>query len=497
MSASKTSRPLVIASVMASLCMIAIEATIVATAMPQIAAELGGLRYYSWVFSSFLLAQTAMTVVFGKLADIYGRKPIMQFGIAIFLIGSILCGFAWSMPAMIVFRLIQGIGAGAVQPVAMTIVADLYPARERGKIQGYLASVWAISAVAGPMFGALIIHSLSWSWIYWMNVPIGLAAAYGFYKYLKEEPKRQTASVDVLGAVLFTCTVAALMVALTDVGSGEALHAWVASGAFCVFLVLFILQERRAADPMISFALWGRRPIAATNGVMLFAMMSMIGLTTFLPMYVQGVLHRTPVVAGLALTMVMLGWPLSSTLAARLFPRTGLRPLMLTGSALLPIGVCILVFLTPESSPVAAGLGSLVMGFGLGFLGVSSLVLIQDIVSASERGSATASNMFARNLGSTIGATIFGAVFSYALAHSPGVAAVTSDQLKRVLEAQPGALDMNVAVAQALQQSLHVTFIAMLVISAIVIVMTLLIPSAVLSRLRKSHNQETVTTSTH
>src|SRR5882724_6488315 len=156
---------------MASICMVAIEATIVSTVMPQIVSQLGGLTIYSWIFSSFLLAQTVMTVVFGKLSDLYGRKPVMLVGIAIFLVGSVLAGFAWSMPAMIVFRLIQGVGAGAVQPVAMTIVADLYPARERGKIQGYLASVWAISAVAGPVVGGFIIHDFSWAWIFWMNVP--------------------------------------------------------------------------------------------------------------------------------------------------------------------------------------------------------------------------------------------------------------------------------------------------------------------------------------
>jgi MFS family permease len=158
-----SSRALVIAAVMASMAMVAIEATIVSTAMPQIVAQLGDLHLYSWVFASFLLTQTAMTVVFGKLADLYGRKPVMLAGIAIFLLGSVLAGFAWSMPAMIVFRLIQGVGAGAIQPVTLTIVADLYPARERGKVQGYLASVWAISAVVGPMVGGFIIHNMSWA----------------------------------------------------------------------------------------------------------------------------------------------------------------------------------------------------------------------------------------------------------------------------------------------------------------------------------------------
>ena len=213
-----TSRPLVIASIMASMFMVAIEATIVATAMPEIAAQLGGLDIYSWVFSSFLLTQTAMTVVFGKLADLYGRKPVMLVGIAIFIVSSVLAGFAWSMPSMIAFRLLQGVGAGAMQPIAMTIVADLYPGRERGKVQGYLASVWAFSAVVGPLAGSLIVHNLSWAWIFWINVPVGIAAAAGFMLFLHESVETKVRSIDVMGAVLFTITVAALMFALTEGG---------------------------------------------------------------------------------------------------------------------------------------------------------------------------------------------------------------------------------------------------------------------------------------
>jgi EmrB/QacA subfamily drug resistance transporter len=480
----KTSRAFVVASIMASMSMIAIEATIVATAMPQIAGDLGELRYYSWVFASFLLTQTAMTVVFGKLSDQYGRKPMVLFGIAIFLIGSILAGFAWSMTSMIVFRLIQGIGAGAVQPVVMTIIADLYPGRERGKVQGYLASVWAISAVLGPMVGALIIHRLSWAWIFWMNIPVGIAAAWGFIRYLHEAPNRKETNIDFLGAGLFTATVAAAMIALTDAGGADTARAWMAAGAFAVLLVLFVLQEKRAADPMISFALWGQRPIAAVNGAMVFGSMCIMGLTTFLPMYVQGVMHRSPVVAGLALTMVMLGWPVGSIIAAKLFPRYGLRRMLIIGSLLVPMGVFVFIFLTPTSTPVLAGFGSLVIGFGMGFMGVCSLVLVQEIVEPNERGAATGSNLFARNLGSTMGATLLGAVFNYGLAHTAGIAAVTSEQLKQVLENAPGAAAISGSVQQAMHQSLHITFFAMFGVSLLVVVLMLLIPPVPLAESR-------------
>jgi len=476
------SRPLVIAAVMASMAMVAIEATIVATAMPQIVTQLGGLHLYSWVFSSFLLAQTAMTVVFGKLADLYGRKPVMLVGIAIFLVGSVLAGFAWSMPAMILFRLIQGIGAGAIQPVTMTIVADLYPAHERGKIQGYLASVWAISAVLGPVVGGLIIRDLSWAWIFWLNIPIGLASAVGFIAFLHEEERHERRSVDIAGAALFTAAIGSLMMALTHAGISDYSRASSEFGVFCVCALLFVLQERRAPDPMMSLGVWGNRPIAAANGATVLSGMAMMGLTTFLPMYVQGVLHRTPVVAGFALTMMMVGWPAGATWSAKSFQRFGLRPLLILGSGIVPLGAVFFTLMTPDSSALLAGVGSLIMGLGMGIASVSSMVLIQEIAAPANRGSATASNLFSRNLGNTLGATLFGAVLNYGLTHTTGAAAITADQIKQLLEAGTTDISRDSVVRLVLHHSLHVTFLAMFVISLAVLLIALLVPTVALKR---------------
>jgi EmrB/QacA subfamily drug resistance transporter len=476
----QSSRPLVIAAVMASMAMVAIEATIVSTAMPQIVAQLGDLHLYSWVFSAFLLTQTAMTVVFGKLADLYGRKPIILIGIAVFLLGSLLAGFAWSMPAMIVFRLIQGVGAGAIQPVTLTVVADLYPARERGKVQGYLASVWAISAVIGPMLGGIIIRDLSWAWIFWMNVPIGLASATLFIAFLRESERRVRPSIDFAGAALFMAAIAALMMALTYAGDDNIGRALLAGGAFVLCLLAFIFQERRATEPMISFALWSRRPIAACNASTVLSGMILMGATTFLPMYVQGVLHRSPVVAGLALTMIMVGWPTGATVAAKTFHRIGLRNILIGGSAFVPIGAVLLLFLQPGGSPLVAAFGSLIMGFGMGTASVSSLVLIQEIVKSDERGSATASNLFSRNLGSTLGATVFGAVLNFGLTHSKGVAAVTSDQLKALLQNQVTNLADSNMIRMVLHQSLHLTFVAIFVIAIFVVALLVFVPAITL-----------------
>ncbi|APO79402.1 major facilitator superfamily protein (plasmid) [Rhizobium etli 8C-3] len=476
MSEKTSHRGLVVVAIMASMAMIAIEATIVSTAMPQIAAQLGQINLYSWVFSSFLLTQTATTVVFGKLADIYGRKPMILLGIGLFLFASVLAGFAWSMPSMIAFRLLQGIGAGSIQPVAMTIVADLFPGNQRGKVQGYLASVWALSAVVGPLLGSLIIHNLPWAWVFWINVPVGLLAALGFMLFLHEEKPSRIVSVDVLGAVLFAISISSLMIALTemeDAVSGQAVAALI---VFIVTLAVFIWQERRAEAPMVAPDLWLKRPIAFANLAVFFASMSIMGLTTFLPMYVQTVLDRSPLVAGFALTMLLLGWPCGATIASRQFARFGLRPIMIAGSLCIPAGTCLLVMLTPSSSAVLAGAGSLVMGFGMGLLNICALILTQESVNWSERGSATASNVFSRNLGSTLGAAVLGAVLTYGLAHSASGQAITPEQLRALLNGTGAAVTGAEELRLVLQHALHSTFLVMLVAAVMIVPACLFVP---------------------
>ena len=469
-------RPLVIASVMTAMAIIAIESTIVATAMPKIVGDLGGLRLYSWVFSSFLLTQTATTVMFGSLADVFGRKPVMFVGIAIFLLGSLLAGFAWSMPTMIACRLIQGVGAGAIQPAAMTIVADLYPARERGKVQGYLASVWAVAAIIGPLLGGLIIHSMSWAWVFWINIPIGIAAACGFHLFLREQAQHQRRSVDLAGAALFTIVVTSLLIALTELGNHDPARAAAASTVFCVSSALFWLVEHRAAHPLVSFSLWSHRPVAATNAVAVLSNMSLIGLTTFLPMYVQLVMRQSPTTAGLTLTTMLIGWPVGATLASKLFHRFSLRDLMLCGALLQPAGAVLFVLLAPAASPWIPALGSLVMGFGMGLISVPSLVLLQEVVGSSQRGIVTASNIFSRNLGSTLGATLLGVVLNQRMMRSDGTLPVTSDQLRLLLSARTVTAGGD-SIRGTLGHGLHWTFFVMFLLAVMTVSAALLVPS--------------------
>jgi MFS family permease len=274
------------------------------------------------------------------------------------------------------------------------------------------------------------------------------------------------------------------MADLTAVSTASGTEIAFISALAAVSIALFVWQERRSPEPMISLKLWGRRPIAAANGASLLAGMVMIGLTTFLPVYVQGVMQKSALTAGFALSVMVLGWPMGATLAARVFTRFGIRPVMLAGSLLVPIGTLVFVALQPDTPPAFAGIGSWVVGFGMGLLSSASLVLIQEIVDWSERGSATASFIFARSLGSTFGATIFGAVLNFGLTHSGATGYVTSDQLRRLLERGSEHPAGEAALRAALEQSLHLTFVAMFAVALLVAATASLVPKVVFAARR-------------
>ena len=475
MIAAGTRRGPALAAVIASNFMIAIEATIVSTAMPQIVGQLGGLQLYSWVFSAFLLTQTATTVVFGKLSDRIGRKTVMLWGLAVFLFGSLLCGLAWSLPSLIVFRLVQGVGAGAVQPTGMTIVGDMYSAHERGRIQGYLASVWALSAVLGPLAGGLIIQHLSWAWIFWINLPLGVVAAGMFVRYLHEKVERRNGRIDHLSAGVFALAIAAIMADLTAISSASAKEITVMTVIAIAATVGFVVQERRSPEPMISLKLWGRRTIAAANAASLLSGVTMIGLTTFVPIFVQGVMRQTPLTAGFALSAMVLGWPIGATLSTNLIARISPQIILRVGGFLVPLGALAFTLIGAQSSPWVAGCGSTLVGLGMGFLSSLSLIVIQEIVEWSERGAVTSAFLFARSLGSTFGATLFGAILNFGLSHA-GFAAVSSEALRALIDNTGKAADNAGALRAALETSLHATFITMFVVGLAVAAVTLLIP---------------------
>lgn len=451
----RTHRPLVLTGMVLAMILAAIEGTIVATAMPSIVSKLGGFALYSWVFSSYLLMQAVMTPVFGKLSDLYGRKLVLMAGVVVFLIGSVLCGLATTMTGLIAFRFIQGAGAGAVLPMTATLAGDLYSLEERGRVQGYLASVWGVSSVVGPLAGGIIVETADWHWIFWLNVPFGLVALLLIGRYLHEHVEHRERRIDVQGASLLLVGLSSLMLALTQGGE----WGWSTVGGLVaaagVALVLFLRRQRTAPDPMMHLELWGVRIIRVGNIAILVAGVAMIGLITFLPTYVQGVLGRSALVAGFALSAMSIGWPIASVAAGRLFVRVGVRRLVRAGGTAVTAGAFWIALLAAQG-PVYVGIGSFVMGMGFGLLNTTFIVAIQTSVAWAQRGVATASNMLMRNLGNAIGAALFGGVLNLSMTRwlaRRGLADDVSLESIRGLMAE-GAVPLDPATAALLQQGL-------------------------------------------
>ncbi|UOQ47080.1 MFS transporter [Gracilibacillus caseinilyticus] len=414
----QTKRPLVLASLVLSMFMAAIEGTIVATAMPNIVADLGGFSLYSWVFSSFLLMQAVTTMIYGKLADLFGRKPVFIIGVLIFLFGTTACGFAPTMGALIVFRLIQGLGAGAIQPIVTTIVGDMYTVEERAKVQGYLASVWGISSVVGPLIGGIIVQFIDWAWIFWMNIPIGIIGLLGVVLFFHEKVDTEQKSVDYLGSSLFFVAISALIIVFVQAGSGWAWLSLENISLIILFLVsisLFIWQENRAKAAMMPLYLWKNKLIVIANLATLLSGMIILGLSSFLPTYVQGVMGESAIVAGFTLSTLSIGWPISATLAGHLVLKIGFRLTAFAGGFALFIGTFLFFLLDADKGPVYAGLSSFIVGVGMGLSSTTFIVSIQNTVSWHARGVATSLNMFMRIIGSAVGAALLGGILNIQL----------------------------------------------------------------------------------
>lgn len=396
----------------------ALDATVVATAVPAIVRDLGGFSSFPWVFSAYVLAAAVTTPVYGKLSDLYGRRPMIVVGTVIFLAGSVFCGLAWSMPALIVARAVQGLGAGALQGISQTVVGDLYSVEERGRISGWMSSVWGLSAVVGPAIGGLLSQYGGWRWIFFLNLPFGIAAVGMVVRYLREQVVRTRHRVDVEGALLLVGWTGGLVLALLSGGTRWPWLSWpslLAFGGCAVALVLFVLRERRASEPMLPPWVFGHRVTVGSNLASVCVGLTVSGLTTFLPTFAQSVLGATPVVAGFVLAAMSIGWPISATLAARFYMRIGFRDTALIGVGFLLGGSALFATMRADSGVLHIAAGSLVIGLGLGLVSNSTMIGVQSIVDWERRGVATGSMMFTRTIGTALGAAVFGGVANASL----------------------------------------------------------------------------------
>jgi EmrB/QacA subfamily drug resistance transporter len=418
----RSDRGPILLALMVSTGLIAIDATILATAVPSIVRDLGGFSQFPWLFSVYLLAQAVSVPIYAKLADLVGRKPLMLFGIGLFLAGSVLCGFAWSMTSLIVFRALQGLGAGAVQPMAMTIAGDIYTVAERAKAQGYLASVWGVSSVVGPTLGGVFSQLGLWRWIFFVNVPLCLLAGSLIVRSFHEHVERRQHRIDYLGATLLTIAMSLLILGVLEGGQAWAWSSPVSVGVLgfgAVLLAGFALVERRAAEPVLPLWVLRRRLLATTTVLALGVGVILIGLTSFVPTYLENSLGVEPLVGGLALAALTIGWPIAATLSGRLlYLRFGFRPTVLAGMSLVVLGTGALALLSQHPSVAVVALTCFVTGLGLGLVASPSLIAAQASVEWHERGVATGTNMFARSIGSALGAAVLGAVANGVIAGS-------------------------------------------------------------------------------
>ena len=393
--------------------LVAIDSTILATAVPSIVQDLGGFAQFPWLFSVYLLAQAVSVPVYAKLSDTVGRKPIVLVGIALFLVGSVLCGFAWSMPALIAFRALQGLGAGAIQPMSMTIAGDIYTVAERAKTQGYLASVWAISSVVGPTLGGVFSQFLSWRWIFFVNVPLCILAAWMLIRTFQETIERRRHRIDYPGAALLTGGMTLLILAVLEGGQAWAWSSVWSVGAFAVgglLLVAFVLVELRAEEPVLPLRLFSRRLLVTTTLISLGVGAILIGLTSYVPTYLEGTIGVVPIVSGLAVAALTLGWPIAASLSGRFYLRIGFRNTALLGASIAIAGAASLAATSVAPSVLFVAVSCFVVGLGMGLIATPTLIAAQSSVPWNERGVVTGSNMFARSIGSAVGVAVFGAI---------------------------------------------------------------------------------------
>jgi EmrB/QacA subfamily drug resistance transporter len=422
----RSERGQVLIALMLATGLVAIDSTVIATAIPTVVRDLGGFAQFPWLFSVYLLAQAVSVPIYGKLADLFGRKPIILAGIGLFLFGSILCGFAWSMLMLIIFRALQGLGAGAIQPITITIAGDLYTLEERGRVQGYLASVWGASAVIGPSLGGVFSQYLTWRWIFFINVPLCLVAAVTLIRSFHERVQRRRTKLDYLGAGLLATACTLLILGLLE---GGVAWPWVSGPSIGVLAVgallfaAFAQVQRRVAEPVLPLWVFRRRILVVSSLVSLAVGAVLLGLTSYVPTFVQSVVGTGPLVAGFALATLTVGWPISASQSSKLYLRIGFRATGLIGGGLAIAGTVLMVLLGEQTSVPMVGLSCFIVGAGLGFVASPTVIAAQASVGWSERGVVTANNMFSRSIGSAVGVAVFGAIANGVLAGGPHSAA--------------------------------------------------------------------------
>lgn len=478
-----THRPFTLAAILLALFMSAIEMTVVSTAMPTVVGDLGGVHFYAWVFTAYLLSSTITVPIFGKLADLYGRKPILMVGLVLFTAGSLACGLSGTMLQLVLFRALQGLGAGALQPITLTIIGDIYTLEERARVQGYTGAVWGISGLLGPMVGGYITEWLSWHWIFYLNLPFGFLAGLLFLLFFHEEPKeRERPQPDLLGGGLLAAGLLLLLLATENPGWGIWPFLSVAAIAW-----VFVRVERRAAEPILPPSLFARPVIASSSIATTLFGATVLATTSYIPLYLQAVEGATASEAGRAITPMVLGWPIFSAISGRVIPRLGFRlPIRVgfLGATLAATGLALLLG--------NGGLGPLlfclmfVLGAGLGFANTGLILSVQTSVAWEQRGVATASTMFFRTIGGAVAVAAVGSLLISRLSQVPGVSAEAIDAFLGPEAGNGIAPGLLQGLQNALAGALHMGFWIVAAVTALAFVVACFFPKDPITASRRA-----------
>ncbi len=401
-------RSIIVASITLGMLLAALDQMIMSTAMPEVQKILGDMELYSWVFSAYMLASTITVPIYGKLADRYGRKKIYLTALSLFLLGSALCALSTTMWQLVLFRVVQGLGAGGVLPLTITIAGDLYDIKDRGKIQGLFSSMWAIAGIAGPVVGGWIIENIHWSWIFWINLPVGIIALLGFLTF-EEQDEGEKGSIDYVGAIVLSMAIAAFIFATLSKAW------WQIMGLIIFSIILFILfvnHQRTKNNPLIRIEMFQNPMILWLNISGMVVTMGLFVIPFFIPLFAQEVLGYSPLSSGLILMGQVLGWNVGSVPAGKMILRVGYKKVILTGISLLIVGGIMLVSLAPILNYILLLVAMFILGLGFGISITAFTIGVQEAVDWKERGISTSIQLFSRNIGSTIGVTIVGGILN-------------------------------------------------------------------------------------
>jgi EmrB/QacA subfamily drug resistance transporter len=485
---------LITLGVMMSLFMASMESTVIATAMPTIVAELGGLESYSWVFAIYMLTSTTVVPIFGKLSDIYGRRPIYMVAISLFILGSLLCGLATSMSQLIAARAVQGLGAGGLLPLAFIIVGDIFNLEQRAKVQGLFSGVWGFSSVIGPLVGGFLVDRVAWQWVFLINIPIALVAAAlvwvawsGFAR-----PSGPRPAIDYAGAILLSIAMVTLLLGLNQMGgAGGALLLGVALAA----VAALVLVELRAPSPVLPLRLlrWRLFAVACAHGIL--AGWVIFGGMSYVPLFVQVVMGTSATEAGSTLTPMLLAWVLSSVIASRLLLKLSYRTVVLAGMSCFLVGAALLAQVRPEMSRLELIVAVALMGLGMGASIPAFLIAVQSTVAKTELGTATATLQFARTIGGTFGVSVLGALLSFQLAAALAAVGLTPDAVPLdalIGEGAAGTQELGAQARIALAAAMRIMFQSMLVVAVLAFGVCLLAPRTTAAELAAMGKREEV-----